>query len=586
MKKLITVQTDMIRAHEYLDTEKYSITDIFEIVENRSRFNEVNELNQKLSKIPYDIFSSMFTPHFFINAENLNDAYLAMLAIYHTISEVTSDHYETLITTEIPHEATMFSNNRFNPWVQDCDLGDPLTDQEKEILERLKGNSTPIMHVHKMLSYGFGIQSCFENVDPDGKRLLFYLNVKEQDNMFNDTWLSEEERMTNNKECAESMNFVYVCCGKDNEEEKSEMLRNCLIDMGFDVSKVEDKLSELSKCQENINEYTVQAHMKSILNVHLLNDPSSMVLTKDDFIKINNNNLVKKAEKTTTSHRIVGLKKEREKIDGIVKMISLENKRKEMQLSNICNGCNMVFAGAPGTAKTTLAREFATQLAKHGHIQSAANFKECKKSDIVGAYVGWTAKQVDEMFSMMARSGGGVIFFDEIYTLSEKESTCFDSEAITCIVQNMENYREKVYCIFAGYENKMDEFLSANPGIRSRISFTVKFDDYSNDILNDVFKSIADGNGYKLPKGFEAITDEYFDKLKRSRCTQFGNGREARNLFTNAVQKMAIRIGNSGKLTKYALTHLSISDIREAAKDILDSEIKSSKSNAEKCVGF
>ena len=194
------------------------------------------------------------------------------------------------------------------------------------------------------------------------------------------------------------------------------------------------------------------------------------------------------------------------------------------------------------------------------------------KSDIVGYYVGQTAALVDKLFSEMAANGGGVILFDEIYTLSENDSTSFDREAVTCIVQNMENYRDKIFCIFAGYEEKMMEFLSSNPGLSSRIPFTVKFGGYSDETLIRIFGSIVAAEHYKIAGGCNDIISDFFNKLRAYRGDRFGNGREARNLFTNAKQKHALRISGSKKKTTKMLTEISREDISEAISDILLSE--------------
>ena len=179
---------------------------------------------------------------------------------------------------------------------------------------------------------------------------------------------------------------------------------------------------------------------------------------------------------------------------------------------------------------------------------------------------------MDKLFSDMAANGGGVIFFDEIYTLSENDSTSFDREAVTCIVQNMENYRDKVFCIFAGYEEKMMEFLSSNPGLSSRIPFTIKFGGYSDETLINIFSSIAAAEHYKIAGGCNDIISDFFGKLRAYRGERFGNGREARNLFTNAKQKHALRISGSRKKTTKMLTEISREDILAAISDILLSE--------------
>ncbi len=583
MQKLISISPSKIANYEYIDTNDHDPNIIYSIIEERSRFSAVNELIEKLRNIP-DAMSQYFTPHFYINTDSVNDAYLCVLAVYYAYRDSHPELGELIVLASPAHNpATWGGGNCFNDdYAFSSMLENNLSPDEKEILESLKSNINPVIDLNIGGSVFCRNDDSFINSDPNGNRLMFYISVRR---VFEPGYdMMEFGSPTAEKEYADRINFIYVPCGQDSNTEISQMLREGLVDKGFDVSKVEKRLAKLTADRKDLTEYTIQQYENSILNQHLLNSPDSMVITEADFQNLHIKKVEKQSENKTVAHKLVGLKNEREKVDGIVKMLTFERTRRDMGIYSISNGCNMVFAGPPGTAKTTIAREFAAKLAELGFIQSATNFRECRKSDIVGAYVGWTARQVDSMFAELHDMGGGVIFFDEIYTLSEKNSTSFDTEAVTCIVQNMENYRDSIYCIFAGYENKMDEFLSANPGIRSRISFTVKFEYYDNTVLNSVFESIAASNGFSIPTDFHVVTDEYFDRLKLLRGDQFGNGREARNLFTNTVQKMAIRLSSHKRLTKKIMTTLDLEDIRAAASDILGSEIRIS--NNSRHIGF
>lgn len=151
---------------------------------------------------------------------------------------------------------------------------------------------------------------------------------------------------------------------------------------------------------------------------------------------------------------------------------------------------------------------------KHEGTIKGDAFRECVKSDIVGQFVGWTAANVDKMFKDMAEAGGGVLFLDEAYTYTEKDSTCFDKEAINCIVQGMENHRE-VMCIFAGYKEPMQAFVQANPGLRSHIGFVFEFGDYNSDAMYAIAQYQAKTLGFELPDGSAEVLTVYFTELKR-----------------------------------------------------------------------
>lgn len=143
---------------------------------------------------------------------------------------------------------------------------------------------------------------------------------------------------------------------------------------------------------------------------------------------------------------------------------------------------HMVFIGNSGTAKTTAARLFA-RIMKDNGLLSKGQLIEVGRGDLVGKCVGWTAQTVQAKFKVAI---GGVLFIDEAYSLVDKHSGSFGDEAINTIVQEMENHREDVVAIFAGYPNKMEGFLQKNPGLRSRIAFHVPFADYTSDEISTI----------------------------------------------------------------------------------------------------
>ncbi|MDR0823843.1 MAG: AAA family ATPase [Prevotella sp.] len=197
---------------------------------------------------------------------------------------------------------------------------------------------------------------------------------------------------------------------------------------------------------------------------------------------------------------------------------------------------HMVFSGNPGTAKTTVARIVARILKENG-VLTNGHMVEVGRSNLVGQFVGWTAVQTKKAFS---RAVGGVLFIDEAYSLVDDKSGSFGDEAINTIVQEMENQRDNVVVIFAGYPDKMEEFLKKNPGLRSRIGFHVNFPDYSPSELYDVLGVLADGTGLKLDTGVREKLLPIFETA--SKVPDFGNGRYVRNLLEKARMRQASRL--------------------------------------------
>ena len=197
---------------------------------------------------------------------------------------------------------------------------------------------------------------------------------------------------------------------------------------------------------------------------------------------------------------------------------------------------HMVFTGNPGTAKTTCARLYAAIMKENG-ILPKGKFVEVGRKDIVSKYLGGTAPLVKEFFE---KADGGVLFIDEAYSLVEERNGLYGDEAINTIVQEMENHRDSVVVIFAGYPDEMERFLAKNPGLRSRISFHVHFKDYTVDELMDILRLF-------VSESKMVLDDVAEPKLRRilehaSQEPGFGNGRFARNLFEQARLRQASRL--------------------------------------------
>lgn len=226
------------------------------------------------------------------------------------------------------------------------------------------------------------------------------------------------------------------------------------------------------------------------------------------------------------------------------------------------NAMHMVFMGNPGTAKTTVARLFA-QIMKDNGLLSKGDLYEVGRSDLVGKYVGWTAKIVKEKFR---QAKGSVLFIDEAYSLLDDKSGMFGDEAINTIVREMENNREDIVVIFAGYPKEMEQFLERNPGLRSRIAFHVPFEDYSAGELYDIAKLIASQKGVMLSENTKDTLIPEFERVIEE--PDFGNGRYVRNLIERAKMNQASRLiqMNPQQITRETITLLEAQDFEFPSK--------------------
>lgn len=256
-------------------------------------------------------------------------------------------------------------------------------------------------------------------------------------------------------------------------------------------------------------------------------------------------------------NEMIGLVEQKALIEQIIAANRVQKMRVDMNLEKQKAALHMSFTGNPGSAKTTVARLIAQILARDGVLKTG-RFVECGRADLVAKYVGWTAKAVRNKFR---EARGGVLFIDEAYSLSDGEHATFGEEAINTIVQEMENHRNNVIVIFAGYPKKMKDFLDRNEGLRSRIAFHVDFPDYTPDELTEIFKLMAKKRGYEISDEVTEHCRKIFKRVAKKK--DFGNGRFVRNLLEQAWLKQAQRIVKQhagGEVTKEELTRFEVED--------------------------
>ena len=254
---------------------------------------------------------------------------------------------------------------------------------------------------------------------------------------------------------------------------------------------------------------------------------------------------------------MIGLSDAKGVIKKALNYYKLQRVYKDKGLKQDRPAMHMVFTGNPGTAKTTVARLFARIMKENG-LLSKGQLVEVGRGDLVAKYVGWTAKTVQEKFRAAM---GGVLFIDEAYSLVEDRGGSFGDEAINTIVQEMENHREDVVVIFAGYPNEMEKFLDKNPGLRSRIAFHVPFANYNTAELCDIARHIGKSKGVTLTEGAVEKLSGVFDEARKQ--SDFGNGRYVRNVLELSKMNQAARILDMDpeKVSESILTSISEQDI-------------------------
>ena len=269
-------------------------------------------------------------------------------------------------------------------------------------------------------------------------------------------------------------------------------------------------------------------------------------------------------------NKMTGLKEAKKVIDSALDYFKAQKIFKEKGVKSDRPAMHMVFTGNPGTAKTTVARLFASILKENG-ILSEGKLFELGRADLVGKYVGWTAPIVKKRF---AEAKGSVLFIDEAYSLVDGKDGLYGDEAINTIVAEMENNREDMVVIFAGYPKEMEAFLERNPGLRSRIAFHVPFEDYSVEELFDIAGLIAEDKGLRLDSGVKEKLIPVFEKARSEK--DFGNGRFVRNMIEKAKMKQMARLVHSElkNVTKDDCETLTADDFEEPAMFENDNKIQ------------
>ncbi len=282
-------------------------------------------------------------------------------------------------------------------------------------------------------------------------------------------------------------------------------------------------------------------------------------ITKADISCLHENlkDIRKPGEAKEELSTLIGLESAKDVVNKAIAKFKLDKIRMDMGIPRTGSTMHMVFTGNPGTAKTTVAR-LCAEIMTDEKLLSTGNFVEVGRADLVGDHVGSTARIVKQRFR---EAQGGVLFIDEAYSLCDHHEGSFGDEAINTIVQEMENHREDMVVIFAGYPEPMKDFLERNPGMKSRIAFHVKFDDYSTEELCEIASLMAANKQM-------TITDDAMEKLRRN-CdaarvnSDFGNGRFVRKLLEEAEMNLAVRIVNlpEEELTSDVITTIEASDI-------------------------
>ena len=258
---------------------------------------------------------------------------------------------------------------------------------------------------------------------------------------------------------------------------------------------------------------------------------------------------------------LIGLEPVKTRIKETASLLLVDKAREKLGLVNESPTLHMSFSGNPGTGKTTVALKIADLLYRLGYVRKG-HLVSVTRDDLVGQYIGHTAPKTKEV---LKKAMGGVLFIDEAYYLYRPENERdYGQEAIEILLQVMENNRDDLVVVLAGYKDKMDKFFESNPGFRSRIAHHIDFPDYSNDELLKIAEVMIAGMNYKFNEGSKKAMAEYIEIRRKQ--PHFANARSIRNAIDRARLRQANRVFNNseGPIGATFLSQIEDVDIRQS----------------------
>ena len=309
-------------------------------------------------------------------------------------------------------------------------------------------------------------------------------------------------------------------------------IKGCNPDIQDIYNEVLEKTNITDK-QIELLDYITQTYNKDLDYVDYKNDLIKHISFNKEIPVLEKQKTIE--EVFASLNELVGLEKVKKVLYELVDVISLKEKAgDDLKIKDI--NLHMVFLGNPGTGKTTIARLISDILYNLKYIKEN-KLIEVSVKDLVAEYVGQTAPKT---MSVIEKTMNGVLFIDEAYTLAAGKDNTYNQEAIATLIQAMENYRDKLVVIFAGYNKEMQAFLDSNSGITSRIGYTLQFEDYTTEELIKIFMGLATKAGFIVEDEAVKYLEQVIDENRNTE--NFGNARFVRNIYEKTIIKHASNV--------------------------------------------
>jgi len=255
---------------------------------------------------------------------------------------------------------------------------------------------------------------------------------------------------------------------------------------------------------------------------------------------------------------LIGLNNVKSLVREIQAFIEIQKRRQQENLAVEPQVLHMIFKGNPGTGKTTVARLLG-KMFRHMKVLQKGHTVEVERADLVGEYIGHTAQKTREQIK---KALGGILFIDEAYSLARGGEKDFGKEAIDTLVKAMEDHKDNLIVILAGYKDEMDRFLQINPGLRSRFPIKMEFNDYTTEELMRIAKLMAEKRQYKFSlEAYNKLENILLACMNGPNYDKMGNARLVRNIIEKSIRRQAVRLMGQKRITREDLLYLKPEDI-------------------------
>lgn len=385
---------------------------------------------------------------------------------------------------------------------------------------------------------------------------------------------------------------LYTICNYILNEYREKIKTNLSLNLSYDKSAADFVIKNFDKgsgahglynfIEENIYAPLVEFELNSSINKDV---SYTLKYENDELVLLNGTEALKvPALKRYTDNtnveelnkeleNIIGLKNVKDFIKKLEDNIKVQNMRRAQGSKEAKLSLHMIFTGNPGTGKTTMARIMAKYLKALGYL-SSGHLVEVSRNDLVGQYVGETAQKT---MNKVNQALGGILFIDEAYSLARDENDVFGVEAVDTIVKAVEDNRDNLVVILAGYTDEMESFLETNSGLKSRFNYNVEFEDYTSGELLKISKNIAKSNGYVIDESLDEALLKLFEGKQIKGKNDSGNGRLARNIVEKAIANQSNRLAalDEKEIDSSEINKLNLSDfgLDEKAEFNLEEEL-------------